>query len=403
MIDNRENCTVNELLNQSVTRITFPAWNGKEWVNINEITFEDVLRARESGDKKLINETSLGLIYQHYLKSETKSFSILTAWRLKEPKATNLQNQTSLQNDIRALGLGYGKLQGHWRECQDDTIPYDKCPKDQLKDTIEPSFYVPGLNIDNLLRLLKKYNQDAGIYLGPETNGKAAEIYKNGQTRIIGDFHPDKINQAYFKIRQGSAGRTFVFEYFSYPAQSWGEALIEQNYHKLAINPVPFDQFMNEEDLEATFSSKKDVVSSPMLNKSNLEPTPKTPYSKKKDSEGSFLRPYYPAPGDNPQTGQSSSTSGGSAPAAPAGKRKEEDKDDSFDNEWSKKLARMKARRKDSKETEAEIEAKTKAALDDLRAEDDEIGEAKTNTRLDSKLKSAIMKDLNGSKKATTL
>lgn len=186
-------------------------------------SYRDILRARLSGDPQLLNEVSLGRVWHHVQKSAEESLGIVTAWRAGNSKRENQTLNQRLMGDIRSLGLGAFKLVGHWRECQDEGVPYEKCPDDQLVDSVEASFGVPGISRADILRLAKKYRQDAVVYMGPETRGSAILLFKDGNEMKIGKFSPGKIAQAYSKVRGGS----FVFEGWDYPAQTHIESLIE--------------------------------------------------------------------------------------------------------------------------------------------------------------------------------
>ena len=184
------------------------------------MTFQDVLAAR--GDPDAMNEASLGRVYQHVKNSEKKSFGILTSWRAGSSKRENLANFKRLAGEVRSLGLGFFKLLGHWKECQDPNIDYAKCPPDQLEDTKEPALFVPGISLEDVKRLGNKYEQDAVVYAGPDTGGKVQLVFRGGSTTSIGKFSPSKIAQAYSRVR----GRPFTFEYV---VQTWSESLIEQS------------------------------------------------------------------------------------------------------------------------------------------------------------------------------
>ena len=57
-------------------------------------------------------------------------------------------------------------------------------------------------------KLGKKYGQDAVIFGGEQTKGNATLIFKDGKVENIGKFSPNKIQQAYSKLK---GGKTFVF------------------------------------------------------------------------------------------------------------------------------------------------------------------------------------------------
>jgi hypothetical protein len=99
-------------------------------------------------------------------------------------------------------------VEGHWQECQDSNLNYVDCPKDKLQDSIEESFFIPGLKKEDAAELCKVYEQDAVIYGGKDTDGNAHLIFKNGGEENIGQFEPGKVSQAYSKIK---GNKTFVF------------------------------------------------------------------------------------------------------------------------------------------------------------------------------------------------
>ena len=45
------------------------------------------------------------------------------------------------------MGYGLFKVDGYWQECQNPDISYEDCPKDQLVDSVERSFFIPNISI----------------------------------------------------------------------------------------------------------------------------------------------------------------------------------------------------------------------------------------------------------------
>ena len=180
---------------------------------MNEITLEHLAVAIQSGDKDKINEASLGRAYQHIKSEASKSFAIITAFRGGYSTKQNKSRNKKLGSDIRSLSLGFFKITGYWIECQDDNIEYDDCPENMKTPVKEFSYFVPDISKKDAVKLAKKYNQDAIIYQGEETNQKVELISKSGSTITkLGKFSPNKIKQAYTQIN----GNTFVFEGFRY-------------------------------------------------------------------------------------------------------------------------------------------------------------------------------------------
>jgi hypothetical protein len=190
---------------------------------MKEITLEDIVSAIKSGDKSQINEASLGRVYQHVTRSASKSFAILTAFRGGYSKSQNLQRNKQLQSDVRSLGKGFFKVKGYWIECQDSRFEYNCCPDEWKIPVIEDSLFVPDISFDDAVRLCKKYDQDAIVYMGEETGNKVELISKSGTSvQKLGTFSPSKIAQAYTRIK----GTTFVFEGFQYQPLGQMENLV---------------------------------------------------------------------------------------------------------------------------------------------------------------------------------
>lgn len=156
-----------------------------------------------------MDEASLGRVYQHVSGEKgVKSWGMVTAYRGANSKKENIDANKKLKSDIRGGNLGYFEVEGHWRECQDPNIDYNDCPDSKLKDSIEVSLFVPNISKSLITKLCKKYEQDAVVYSGPETEGKVVLIFKSGGTSTIGSkFEPNKVAQAYSVVKN----RSFLF------------------------------------------------------------------------------------------------------------------------------------------------------------------------------------------------
>jgi hypothetical protein len=69
-------------------------------------------------------------------------------------------------------------------------------------------------------KIQERFQQDAVVYSGPETNGKTVLIFNDGTQSDLGSFKPSVVSRAYSEIK----GRPFVFEYI---AQTHSEIMIE--------------------------------------------------------------------------------------------------------------------------------------------------------------------------------
>lgn len=154
-----------------------------------------------------LKESSLGRVLQHVSKnSKITSWGIISASRTVNPPKVNKALTKKLESDLRSLNLGLIKLEGHWRECQDEDVPYKECPPNKLKDAVEVTFFVPNISQTQLAGLTSKYNQDASIF--SDTPGEATLLFKSGGTSNLGKMSVGKIGQGFSKIK----GRPFTFE-----------------------------------------------------------------------------------------------------------------------------------------------------------------------------------------------
>lgn len=185
---------------------------------MKEPTLEDLARAWHSYDIDSITEASLGRVYQHVQRAEGgTSFAVLTAYRDGVSPKDNQANQKKLENALRKRNLGFFKLTGFWKECQDPTMNYGDCPESMKVPVREPSLFVPKMDLNDAVALGKQFNQDSVIYAGEETDGKVAIYGKNGRRQaILGTFHPNTIGDAYSMVK----GKSFTFEGVGYKPSS---------------------------------------------------------------------------------------------------------------------------------------------------------------------------------------
>jgi hypothetical protein len=93
-----------------------------------------------------LDEASLGRVLQHIEgKKAVKNWGMLTAYRYANTPNQNKKLNKELEGELRKMGHGFFKVEGHWVECQDGNLSYEDCPKNLLKDAIEESLFVPNL------------------------------------------------------------------------------------------------------------------------------------------------------------------------------------------------------------------------------------------------------------------
>lgn len=161
------------------------------------------------------------------LSQTSEPFVIITACRKYNADGTarsrkqNIIKNRELRHELNVYGMGVHQLVGHWRECTDPTIPYEKCPKNKLKDTIERSYFTQKPSdvklddfLDVMVSLASKYEQDAFVFYDGEVvyliyPDRSGNSYK---TDVIGtELSLGKIGQAYSQY-VSNPNVTFVFE-----------------------------------------------------------------------------------------------------------------------------------------------------------------------------------------------
>jgi len=157
---------------------------------------------------KVLDEVSLNRIYQHVVDKKVPSWGIITAYRNGNSKKKNIEKNNELAAKLREMGYGFAKMKGAWKECQDQSVPYSKCPPEKLVDAHEITYFVPNLKKDQLHKLCNEFEQDAVIYGDETTKGNAHLMFQDGSSENIGKFHPDTIAANYTKLNNN---RNFTF------------------------------------------------------------------------------------------------------------------------------------------------------------------------------------------------
>ena len=112
-----------------------------------------------------LDEASLGRVYQHVTADKNvKSWGMVTAFRSLNTPKKNRQLNKQLEAEIRSKKLGFFKVEGRWRECQDSDVNYADCPPEKLKDSIETTFFIPNISMDDLHKFGNKYKIVDGFH-----------------------------------------------------------------------------------------------------------------------------------------------------------------------------------------------------------------------------------------------
>ena len=184
--------------------------------DISKITEESEYLA----DKLEYDRLEYGYIYEAGLSKvlqHTKNpFAILTAFRKDFSLKQNRQSNSSLESDLKANKSGGVKLIGHWMEGPEG-IPFDiTADKNLLAEVTEESYFVPkAMDIEYdafetlILRLVKKYKQDAAVISNGNTVSK---LFKTGRKKEIEKKVTTENLAAIFSQIRGRPNYTFLFE-----------------------------------------------------------------------------------------------------------------------------------------------------------------------------------------------
>mgnify|MGYP006289457289 CR=1 FL=1 len=123
-------------------------------------------------------------------------FAIVTSYRQFNPDGTrrttldNVSSNRELRSRLKERGMVVQPLVGRWRECRDTSLPYERCPQDQLVDSLERSYLVRKpeemdlAEFRNIIAGLSAwFNQDAFI-LGDGTQVRA--VFRDGGEQVVG-------------------------------------------------------------------------------------------------------------------------------------------------------------------------------------------------------------------------
>ena len=227
----------------------------KNFNRLNEITLEYPLShmddisniiINENGRKlfkgcennNIICESSLNRLLDH---SRNREFAIITAYRNVFDKKQNIKRNRILRGILNQNKMGVHQLIGHWRECQLKGVDYDKCPEDQLVDSIERAYFVAkpdDMDSDEFKKLMLQlmtiegHTQDSIVY----HDGELVYILSSdGQVYDkFSELTLNKIAQAYSRhIKKQNI--PFVFEGMEIPGSNSGKMIMKYENIKYIV------------------------------------------------------------------------------------------------------------------------------------------------------------------------
>lgn len=207
------------------------------------------LKVYEDGcnNRNYISESSFSRILS---QMENKEFAILTAYRAldknknKLSKNDNIKRNRILRGALNSLKLGVHQLVGHWRECDDSSIPYRECPDNRLTDVIERSYLV--VKPDNMsseefykiiFGLLKIDGETQDAFILKDSKGIYA-VDNNGSRTFLGTkADVGKIGQGYSQYVK-KLKQPFVFEGLEVPSSNMGALVMTKKNVKYIDYPI---------------------------------------------------------------------------------------------------------------------------------------------------------------------
>lgn len=186
-----------------------------------------------------LTEASLSRVWQHL--GEGRSWGLVSSYRPHLSKEENQQRVEELKSDLKKERLGYFPLKGMWKD------------KDSGEVYSEPSFFVPEISRDQIVKLGRKYDQDAVLYGESDKESDEASILIIGQSNnVLDNLGPNKsetlrvknVGDVYSKL-QGhdfDFAESKSFGLVSKP-QSFSEALVRKANRGTLINII--DDFIS--------------------------------------------------------------------------------------------------------------------------------------------------------------
>jgi hypothetical protein len=182
----------------------------EEWQS-RAYTIHDVC---DAATPAALNVVSLGLVYQHSLRSRHRPWTLLPAWHAGQAPELRQQRRECLQHMLRSARLGFLQLIGH--------VPELDLATGEVHDVREPWYLTSDLPLQLGHKILHKLDQEALLY--GEPRGNVILYERTGIRTSLGAFDPTRITQFYsLLVRQGTP---IVFEY---GLNAWMEGLFR--YH----------------------------------------------------------------------------------------------------------------------------------------------------------------------------
>jgi hypothetical protein len=118
---------------------------------MKETTLKDYSKALKSNDISIITEASIKIISQYIEKKSVKTCGILTARDVNNTQAENVSRNKKLQHELKNLGLGFFKLNVHFKHSS-------------IGDITDMYYVVPNIKLNDITSLMYKFEQSGIIF-----------------------------------------------------------------------------------------------------------------------------------------------------------------------------------------------------------------------------------------------
>lgn len=153
----------------------------------------------------ILAEASLGRMLQH-IEIEN-SWGLISAGRHEQTPRQRSRATQALASDIRSMGYGFVPVEGGWEEKDMET--------GEKVRVSEPSFFIPEIQRDELMKLASRYDQEAVVYGQPDHVQDEPDILliepPNKVIEVIGpnnrrSFNPNRVSSVYTRVK----GKSFT-------------------------------------------------------------------------------------------------------------------------------------------------------------------------------------------------
>lgn len=208
------------------------------------INLIEVIEAIRDGHSQLINELSLGYVFQRLISDKIWNWAILSASRNPLSSLENHVLTERLEHDIRSINRGFWRFWLRGLEGSRD-VKIGECPIDRMKLISETALLVTDISIRQALRFGDKYGQPKVICSFPGSVDRVLLLSSESRPIDAGLFDPDRLAEFYTNVR----GRSFVFEELRLRPMGFFAGILKQVLLREHRSRSDRDQGLSERDV----------------------------------------------------------------------------------------------------------------------------------------------------------